>query len=189
MKIVTVLGSPRKKGNTATVLGWVEEELASTGQEVDRVNVVDLDLRGCLECYTCQSKPDEPGCPQKDDTVAVFRRMMDADAVLYASPLFCWSWSAQIKALIDRHFCLVTGYGSKDHKSLLQGKRAALLVTAAGPEEGNADFLTGMFDQLMGYVSCQTVGKLVVPFCTTPKAIPDTVRQSARDFAQAISGA
>jgi multimeric flavodoxin WrbA len=57
-------------------------------------------------------KSDRPGCVQKDDAFSVFERMMAADALIYSSPLYCWDFPAQMKALIDRHFCLVTGYGT-----------------------------------------------------------------------------
>jgi multimeric flavodoxin WrbA len=89
MKVTTILGSPRKKGNTAKVLTWCEGELVDRGHEVDRLNIADLEVKGCLGCGTCQEKPDEPGCVQKDDALRVFERMMAADAVIYTSPLYC----------------------------------------------------------------------------------------------------
>ena len=100
MKVTTILGSPKKKkGNTAKVLGWFEDELTNLGHEVDRINIIDREVKGCLGCGTCQNKADEPGCVQKDDAVAIFENMMSADAVVYASPLYCWGFSSQMKAL------------------------------------------------------------------------------------------
>jgi multimeric flavodoxin WrbA len=128
-------------------------------------------------------KPDEPGCPQEDEAVEIFQRMIAADGVLYASPLFCWGYSAQIKPLIDRHFCLVTDYGGPRYKSLLEGKRAGLLVTCAGPEEDNTESIVDMFTRLMDYAKCKPSLTLVVPFCTTPDAMGDNIREMARRFA------
>jgi multimeric flavodoxin WrbA len=65
MKIVSVLGSPRKKGNTARVLGWVEEELVAAGHEVDHLDIVDRTVNGCVECYTCQKNPTSPAVRRK----------------------------------------------------------------------------------------------------------------------------
>lgn len=189
MKITSVLGSPRvKKGNTTKVLGWVEEELVGKGHQVERINVVNRKLKGCKECYTCQSIPDEPGCPQKDDAVSIFERFRASDALLYASPLFCWGYSAQIKPLIDRHFCLITGYGTRKWKSLIAGKRACLLVTCAGPVEGNAELLLEMFKRLMHYSKCTVAGTLVIPFATTADAMGDDIRQKAVKFARTLAG-
>jgi multimeric flavodoxin WrbA len=186
MRIVTLFGSPRKKGNTATVLGWVEEALRSQGHEVDRVDVVKHKINGCLECYTCQKKPDEPGCPQKDDALEIFQRMMDADVVVYASPMFCWSWTAQIKPLIDRHFCLVTDLGDGVYKSLLEGKKVALVGTCAGPMEANGKHLVEQFSALVDYSKARLVGQLFVPSCTTPEAIPEKARHQAVELAKDI---
>ena len=61
MKIITILGSPRRQGNTATVLSMFESLVAAQHQ-VDRVDLVDYDVRGCLGCGACQKVLDEPGC-------------------------------------------------------------------------------------------------------------------------------
>jgi len=89
MKITSVLGSLRlKNGNTAKVLGWVEEELRAKGNYVDRINITDEKMNGCKECYTGQGIPDEPGCPQEGDAKGIFERLMASDVMILASPLF-----------------------------------------------------------------------------------------------------
>jgi multimeric flavodoxin WrbA len=183
MKFVTVMGSPRKKGNTAKVLGWVEERLESKGHAVDRVNIVDHDIRGCIECYTCQKTPDEPGCPQEDDALGIFGRMIASDGIIYGSPLFCWGYSSQIKPLIDRHFCLSVDYFTPKHKSLLAGKKAGLVLSCGGPEKDNTEPIVEMFRRLMGYGACVQVPPLIVPFSTTPSAMGDDIREKAWGFA------
>jgi multimeric flavodoxin WrbA len=190
MRVTSVLGSPRpKKGNTATVLGWVEDELRAQGHDVDRINIIDKKVNGCKECYTCQGNPDEPGCPQEDDAKEIFERLMASDAMLLASPLFCWGFSSQIKPLIDRHFCLVTDYGTPKWKSLLEGKRAGLLVTCAGPIEENADLVVQMFQRLMDYAKISTPESLVIPFTTTPDAMGAEIKELAVKFAGRLVGA
>lgn len=187
MKVLTILGSPRKDGNTATVLGWVEEGLRSQGHEVEHVHITDHEVNGCVECYTCQTKPDEPGCPQKDDALKIFNRVLAADAVIYASPVFCWTWTAQMKPLIDRHFCLVTESGAGNYKSLLEGKRMALVGTCAGPVEGNGQLLIDQFNLLVDYAKARSAGHLFVASCTTPDGLPDDLRTQAEEFATALT--
>ena len=185
MKVMTILGSPKKNGNTAKVLGMFES-LVSKGHEVERVNIVDADVKGCVGCYACQQNPDEPGCVQKDDAVSIFERMMGADTVVYASPLYAWSFSSQMKAFLDRHLCLVTGYDTEDYKSLFAGKRIALLVTCGGPVEGNADLIQTIFERLSDYGNCNVIGKYVVPFCTSPDAMGPEASEIAEKMAAAI---
>lgn len=186
MKVVTLMGSPRSKGNTARVLGWVEAELTVNGQEVERINVVDYDIHGCLGCGTCQKNLDEPGCVQKDDVVGIQEKLMAVDTVIFATPLYCWGFTSQMKALIDRQFCLVKGSGTPAYKSLVEGKKTVLLVTCAGPVEDNADVIQVMFDRENAFARCTSLGKYVIPFCTTPEKLGPEAKTTAVEIAKRI---
>jgi multimeric flavodoxin WrbA len=186
VKIISVFGSPRKKGNTAKVLSMFEDSVIKS-HEVERIDINQHKVGGCLGCYKCQEKWDEPGCVQKDDALAIFEKMIEADAIVYASPLYCWSFSSQIKPLIDRHYCLVTGYGTPDHNSLVGGKRAALVMTCAGPIEGNCDAIRSIFSAYCEYAKMTTIGDFILPFCTTPDAIGAEGAKLAGDLAKAIT--
>jgi multimeric flavodoxin WrbA len=188
MQVTTILGSPRKNGNTAQVLELFENLMAQQGHAVDRINIVDYEVKGCLGCQVCQEVRHEPGCKQQDDAVRIFERMIASDAVIYASPLYTYGFTAQMKALIDRHNCLVTGYGSPEYTSLLKGRRTALLVTCGGPVEENADLIQEVFDREGRYEQWDVVGKYVVPFCTTPDALGDRAMETAKQMAGDIVG-
>ncbi|MFC1890076.1 flavodoxin family protein [Thermodesulfobacteriota bacterium] len=187
MKITTILGSPRKNGNTAKVLGRFEE-LADSDHEVDHIHIASHDVKGCLGCGACEKSCDEPGCVQKDEAMSIFERMMRADVVVYASPLYCWGFSSQIKALIDRHYCLVKGYGTEDYRSFVEGKQALLLVTCDGPIEDNADLIQELFARLCSYGKCEAAGNYIVPFCSAPDTIDTTGMDTAGKMAADISG-
>lgn len=188
MKVTTILGSPRKNGNTAELLGLFEKQIAQDN-EVDRINIATSDVKGCLGCYACQNVPDEPGCVQKDDAAPIFERMMNSDAVIYASPLYAWGFPSQMKALIDRSICLITGYGTPEYKSLVEGKRTALLVTCAGPVEDNADLIQTAFERMNSFCQCNVVGKYIVPFCTTPDAIGSEAIEIVKNMTEDVAGA
>jgi len=187
MKITTVLGSPRKKGNTSAVLGWVADALEERGHRVDRIRLVDYKVNGCKGCWTCKKFTDHPGCPQKDDAVEILMRVIDADLVLYGTPVYFWGPTSQIKAFIDRHCSLVTGFGSPQWQSLMEGKRIGVVVTCEEGVENNADLLLETFKRLSNYLKCTHLGALVVPFATTPEALGDPVRARAIAFADQIS--
>lgn len=186
MKIFSILGSPRKNGNTDKVLSSFEE-LVSATHSVDRVNIRDHHVNGCLGCGICQETDDTTGCIQEDDAAALFERMLAADAVVYATPLYCWGFSAQLKAFIDRHYCLVTGAGSDQWKSLVRDKPMALLVTCAGPIDDNADLIQVMFERMSSYLRSRCVGRYVVPFCTTPDQLKPVARQMAQRMADDLT--
>ncbi len=186
MTFLSILGSPRRNGNTAKVLGWVEETLQAMGHDIDRVNIVDCNVAGCQECYACQQVRDVSGCAVKDDARALLDQMVASDCLLFSSPLFCWGFTAQLKALLDRGFCLAKNPGTADAQFLLQDKPVALLVTAAGPYEDNADLIVETYKRFCEYTKSQAAGHLVVPHCTTPEEIGDDVAAQARAFAQEI---
>ena len=86
MKIMTILGSPRKKGNTAKVLGLFEE-MISKNHQVYRLNLASIEVNGCLGCGACQKEPDEPGCVQDDEAIAIFKKMQADHYIELASKL------------------------------------------------------------------------------------------------------
>ena len=76
MQITTLLGSAKNKGNTATVLGWVEGELKAIGHAVKRVYLHNKSIAGCLGCAKCRENPDEIACVQKDDAIGIMEPMI-----------------------------------------------------------------------------------------------------------------
>ena len=186
MKVLTLLGSAKKKGNTATVLGWVEAELTAAGHEVERIYLHNASIKGCLGCAKCRDCPDEIACVQKDDAAGIMEQMIASDVVLYTSPLYFWGFSAQIKALIDRSYALVTKYHQPDQTSLMRGKRVGLLATGAGAYEQNAEAMFVAFDRIADFLLAEKAGELYVANCTTPADLSEDVREKAKKLAKSL---
>jgi len=186
MKIITILGSPKTKGNTAKVLSMFEGNVGKK-HDIERINITRYKVGGCLGCYKCKEIRDEPGCVQKDDALIIFDKMIQADAIVYATPLYCWSFTSQMKPLVDRHFCLVSDDGTPDHDSLISGKSAALLVSCAGPIEGNCDAIQHIFAGFTDYLKLTAKGNFILPFCSTPDAIGDEGSVLAANLVKAIT--
>lgn len=187
MKILTLLGSARKKGNTATLLGWVEEELRSQGHEVTNIYLHGKNLNGCMGCAKCKEVPDDVGCVQKDDVPEILGRMVAADLVVFASPLYFWGVSAQLKAIIDRTYSLYTRFHEPGHASLLEGRRQALLVTGAGGWDNNAEAAFTAFGRMQKPHKTIHSGTLYIGKCTTPADMDASVREQAAAFARQIT--
>jgi len=172
------------------MLEWVEQALGAAGHDVDHVDVAEKQVGGCISCMRCQQDPDEWICAVQDEGNAILKSIVDADAVVYATPLYCWSWSGQLKPLMDRHLSFVTGYlDPATHKSHLEGKTLALLVTCGGPdEEGNTDCMHQIWKRLTNFSKCDRSLELVVPFCMDPEKLGDEHQAQARAFAEEITG-
>jgi multimeric flavodoxin WrbA len=186
MRVTTILGSAKKKGNTATVLGWVEKELESLGHVVERIYLNNKTIKGCLGCAKCRENPDEIACVQKDDAIDIMEQMISSDVVLFASPIYFWGFSAQIKALIDRGYSLVTNYHKPGHTSLLNGKRIGLLVTGADAYEDNAEGMFTAFDRIVDFLLAKKSGELYVGEYTVPADLSEGVKDKALELAQSL---
>jgi len=188
MQITTLLGSAKKSGNTATVLEWVEEELKSLGHNVEQIYLNNKLIKCCLGCAKCREKPDEIACVQIDDAIEILERMISSEIVLFASPVYFWGFSAQIKALIDRSYSLVTNYHKPGHTSLMEGKRIGLLVTGGGAYENNAEGIFTAFDRIVDFLLARKSGELYVGNCRLPARIPKEVRIKAAELARSLVG-
>lgn len=167
MKIITILGSPKKNGKTAETLSLLGENLIAQGHEMEQIPIVDHAIKGCVGCLACKINNDHPGCSQKDDARAIFDKMIAADVIVYASPIYCCDITSQLKALIDRHFSLLIRFGTPDASSFVAKKRVALLLTCAGGEE-NADLAGEIFDRFGKVLQCDIVGKYTVANSSAP---------------------
>jgi multimeric flavodoxin WrbA len=186
MHVTTLLGSAKKNGNTATVVGWVEDEIKSLGRDVNRIYLNNKSINGCLGCAKCREKPDEIACVQEDDAIDILKQMIASDAVLYASPIYFWGFSAQIKVLIDRCYSLVTNYYRPGHTSLMEGKRIGLLVTGGGGFKQNADGMFTAFDRIVDFLLAKKSGDLYVGGCAVPSKLPEDVKEKAIKLARSL---
>jgi multimeric flavodoxin WrbA len=166
MKILTIMGSPKKNGKTAAALKCFEENMRANGNDVERVNITDYKINGCLGCYACMAKKDESGCIQKDDALSVFEKMEAADTIVIASPLYSFDLTAQLKPIVDRCFSL-------SNTTILNGKRMALLITCAGQVENNTDLVQEFFRRAFdgangGMFHTELAGRYVLPYSDAP---------------------
>jgi multimeric flavodoxin WrbA len=131
MKVVGIYGSPRKGGNSDQLLDKALEGAASAGAEVHKVFVRDLKMSGCIECGGC----DKTGkCVVNDDMQTVYPLLQDADVVILASPIFFYSVTAQVKALIDRAQALWSRKmltKPAEERDLPSGRRGYLIAVGA----------------------------------------------------------
>lgn len=181
MKRILVLeGSPRE-GNTSLVTDWV---LAGMGRvfRVERVRVCELNIAECRECFDCSDTKDGPGCAQDDDMVELYDKLVDADLVIWTSPVFCWGITGQLKKTLDRCFALLTG------EDLLKGSRWALVLTAGGDHFDGPDLIVQMFSRLAKYAGINYLGQHVATGCMNRGQVRRNRRlqQEARAFGREL---
>lgn len=186
MKVMTILGSPRRYGNTAQVLEWVEEAITAQGHSIDRANIWEYVIGHCKESHQCRY-PQSAACGTPDEAAALFERMLDADRILIASPVFSWGFPAPLKALLDRLYCLSGYHQDPDHAILLEGKPIALLMTCGGEETENYEILSRVYRNMAAFFGAHELGFWLIPRCTVPEALGSDVRRQAGEFAARLT--
>jgi len=184
---MTILGSPRRYGNTAQVLEWIEEPLRAEGHRIDRANIWEHQIGNCKESHQCRY-PQSTACGTPDDAGKLFERVLDADRVLIASPVFSWGFPAPMKALLDRFYCLSGYHQDPDHAILLEDKPIGLMMTCGGDGTENYEILSRVYRNMMAFFGARELGFWLVTRTTTPDALGEEVHARAVEFAQRIMG-
>lgn len=141
-KVLILSSSPRRGGNSDTLCDEFMNGAREAGNEVEKIFLRDKTIHYCTGCSTC-SQYGKP-CPQKDDAAEVIEKMLAADVIVLATPVYFYAMSAQLKTMIDRCCGLYTE---------MKNKEFYFLAAAAEGEEGLAT-LEHVFDNLMGFIDC-----------------------------------
>ncbi len=125
MKFLVIMGSPRKKGNSYKVTREVEEKMKQLGNvKFEYLFLKDADLKMCSGCFNCVSKGKEL-CPLKDDKAEIENKMMEADGIIFSTPVYCENVSGLMKNFIDR-------FAHVFHRPQFFDQKAMVLATSAG---------------------------------------------------------
>lgn len=137
-KVIVLLGSPRKKGNSAILADRIAKGAKAAGAKVETIFLHGLKIAPCNACYACQ-KEKSKGCAIKDEMQDIYPKLLAADAWVIASPVYWFTMSAQTKLFMDRCFALLA-YG----QDAFAGKRIAIAMSY-----GDADpFASGCVNAL-----------------------------------------
>lgn len=139
-RILVISSSPRRKGNSDTLCEEFARGAAASGHQVEKVFLRDKTIHYCNGCDVC-STTGKP-CPQKDDAAEVIEKMVQADVIVLATPVYFYAMSAQLKTLIDR--CCGRYREMKD-------KDFYFLATAA---DTDAALPNHVFDNLQSFLDC-----------------------------------
>ena len=155
MKIVVITGSPRRDGNTFAMTDAFVKAAEARGNSVIRFDAAFMNIGGCHACMTCYKSGK--ACSFDDDFNKIAPAILEADAVVYAMPVYWYSIPAQIKGVIDRIFSLVVG--GKD----VAGKKCGLITCC---EEHDATVMDGVripVERSAALLKWEMAGSVLVP--------------------------
>ncbi len=190
--ILILLGGGRANGNTAQLAEAFQKGAAEAGHATELISLNKRNINGCTGCNACRyGKP----CVQKDDFSSLIPKIKTADLIVFASPLYFWTISSKIKALIERFYCLA----EKDSNPPLGRyetypvRDCALLMTAA-------DNFFWTFEQavsyyqftMINYIGFRDKGMLLAGGCGDTNGNPQITKtahlQAAYDFGKTVYG-
>lgn len=154
--ILVITGSPRKGHNSDTLAESFVKGAREKGHTVNVFNATAKDIGGCKACDTCWSKGR--ACSFSDGFTDLEPLLEQADALVFATPLYWFGFSAQIKAAIDKLYA----YNSPNALRKLKIKESALLACAGDTDAYVFDGLARTYEIMVDYLKWKNAGTLLV---------------------------
>lgn len=185
MRVLVIIGSPRKKGNSYQAVKKLEKEMKNKGDyDFEYLFLKEAHLESCRGCFTCISKGGEL-CPLKDDREMIEEKMQEAEGLVLVSPVYVMNVTGILKNFIDR-------LAFRCHRPVYHGKKALMLSTTGGM--GLKETLKYMknITEVWGYDVADECGLITPPFPHSEnlkKKNKDKIRSSAEKFDKALKSA
>ena len=154
-KIVVITGSPRKKGNTFAMTEAFIKAAQSRGHIVTKFDAAFKNVGGCHACETCYKTGK--ACSYDDDFNEIAPSILEADAIVFTTPVYWYSFPAQIKAVIDKLYSLCVG--GKD----VAGKECALIACCEEEDISVFDGVRIPYERTAALLKWKSVGEVLVP--------------------------
>ena len=177
MKILVLAGSPHKKGTSNTLVEEFAKGAKDAGKKVEIIDLAKSNIHPCLGCDHCGMNGD---CIQKDDGNEILNKILESDCILFASPVYYYNVSSQLKMMIDR-FYAKTGRISAKHL------KAGVIMTAWNSDENwTYSAIDKYFDVLFEYMHFVDCGRIYGKSCGTVSMIPKYYYQEAYELGKNI---
>jgi len=125
-KVIGIIGSPRKLGNSSSIVNEVLRGAQDSGAETKVFYLNSMNIKGCQSCMYCRKNNN---CCIKDDMQEILENIKDADAVIIGSPIYIYQVSGQTKIMMDRLYPLT----DERHKPRFGKKKLVMVYTQASP--------------------------------------------------------
>jgi multimeric flavodoxin WrbA/uncharacterized protein (DUF3820 family) len=182
MKILTIIGSPRKNGNSCRAARNLEEMMKQKGNyEFEYLYLKDVHLEACRGCFNCVSRGIE-FCALKDDREMIEEKMKEADGLVLVSPVYVMTVSALMKNYVDRLACLC-------HRPAYHGRKALVLSTSGGAGLKETLNYLAMVTEAWGYKVAGKCGIITAPWPATEglkKKNAEIMEKSVRKFDKSL---
>ncbi len=151
MRILALIGSPRKKGNTDILVEQILQGAKTKGHKSKKLYLYQYKISPCVDCRTC--KKGDHVCKLKDGMQQIYPKMEQADVVIFGTPLYWWGPSGPMKLLMDRMRPFVAS-------DKLKGKKG-VVVAPSGDEPETCGALIEMFRRTFDHLEIEFIGRIL----------------------------
>jgi multimeric flavodoxin WrbA len=154
--ILGVAGSPRKRGNTHTLVSRILEGAVAEGAAAETLFLGDLDIRECDGCHVCWKGRQ---CSKKDDMNKIYPKIVQSDIIVFGTPVYWYGPTALMKCFMDRFVY----FNCPENRAKIRGKSAVIAVPFEEEDPKTADLLVKFFKKSLQYLEMKLIGKILVP--------------------------
>jgi len=158
-KVLGVVGSPRKNGNTHVLVSKILEGVQSEDISTDTIFLDDLNIKECDGCHVCWKSEK---CAKKDDMSNLYQRIIESDVIVFGTPVYWYGPTALMKGFIDR---FVYFNGPKNRKKI-KGKLAVIAVPFEDESDETVAPVVSFFERSFNFLGVKLIGKIIAPGVT-----------------------
>ena len=155
-KVLGVVGSPRKNGNTHILVSRILEGAEKQGAAADTIFLNDLNIRECDGCHACWRGKR---CSKKDDMRDIYPKIIESDVIVFGTPVYWYGPTALMKGFMDRFVY----FNCPENRKKIRGKSGVIAVPFEEEDPKTADLLTEFFKKSLKYLEMKLVGEILVP--------------------------
>jgi multimeric flavodoxin WrbA len=154
-KMLAVVGSPRRNGNTHILVSKIVEGAQARGANVDEIFLADLNIKECDGCHICWQGKE---CSKKDDMCEIYPKIIESDAIIFGTPIYWYGPTGLMKLFVDR----LVYFNCPENRAKIRGKRAVLAVPFEDKELETARLVVEFFEKSIAYLEMKLVGKIII---------------------------
>ncbi len=155
-KILAVVGSPRRNGNTHILVSKIAEGARAKEAEVDELFLSDFTIRECDGCHVCWKMQE---CSKSDDMLTIYPRIIRSDVIIFGTPVYWYGPTALMKGFIDRFVY----FNCPNNREKIKGKSAVIAVPFEEENQETARPVVEFFQKCLDYLQMNLVGKIIAP--------------------------
>lgn len=158
-KVLGIVGSPRKKGNTHILVSKILDGAKSQGAQTQIIFLSDLNILECDGCHACWKGKK---CSKKDDMQKIYSKIAESDVLVFGTPVYWYGPTGIMKCFIDRFVY----FNCPENREKIRNKPAVIVVPFEERRYSTSDLLVKFFEKSLAYLEVKLIAKILVPGVT-----------------------